>query len=318
LFRDRQARERAKNQLHELLRGKLIEVEEWEITRKDGERRLLSITNSAIALEGQSPSFVSIVQDITERRRYAEELAVRQAELRHVSRLTTVGQMVAALSHEVAQPLAAISNFAASSTALLAAKEPQQLEVVRQHIDQITQQSRRAAAIIHRLRDYSRKGPSLPSECDLHELVRSSLEMISHELRRSEVQVIVAFSAQPARVSADPVQLQQVFVNLLLNARDALLEIDDHPRMVVIRTIVETKFVTVEIEDNGPGIAEEVASSLFEPFVTTKPQGMGIGLSICRSILQDHRGEIEYHPLQQGGTSFLVRLALSPARTPSA
>jgi PAS domain S-box-containing protein len=317
LFPDAQARERARGQLQELLRGHPIQRTEWEITRKDGERRLLSISISVIELDGQSPSFVSMIQDITVRRRYAEELAMRQAELRHVSRLTTVGQMVAALSHEVAQPLAAISNFAASSTTLLAAKEPLQLEVVRQHIDQISQQSRRAAAIIHRLRDYSRKGNTQPSPCDLHDLLRSSVEMLSHELRRGEVQVILAFSSQPARVQADPVQLQQVFVNLLLNARDALQEIVDHPRVIVLRTLVEAKLVTVEVEDNGPGLAEEVAGRLYEPFVTTKAQGMGIGLSICRSILQDHRGEIEYHPLKQGGTSFLVRLALSTARSTS-
>jgi two-component system, LuxR family, sensor kinase FixL len=257
---------------------------------------------------------VSLMQDVTERRRYAEELALRQVELRHVSRLTTVGQMVAALSHEVAQPLAAISNFAASSAALLNTKEACPLDLVLQHIDQITQQSRRAAAIIHRLRDYSRKGSPQQLVQVAVGLLRSSVEMLSLELRRSEVQVNFELAGEGAMVSADPVQLQQVFVNLLLNSRDALLEVNDRPRFVVLRTIVETTLVYVEIEDNGPGVSEEISGRLFEPFVTTKTQGMGIGLSICRSILQDHGGEIEYHPLMHGGTRFRIRMAVAPSR----
>lgn len=178
MFRDGE-RERAVERLATLLQGDSLRNEEWEIVRKDGERRIIALSSSFVESGHQQPQLIiAPAQDITERRRNAEELALRQAELRHVSRLNTVGQMVAALSHEVAQPSAAISNYAASSNAPSkpeSGKAKENLEQVRQHIDQIGQQSRRAADIIYRLQIANTAGKSAPQrvECDLNELLRS-------------------------------------------------------------------------------------------------------------------------------------------------
>lgn len=180
---------------------------------------------------------------------------------------------------------------------------------MQEQIEQITQQSRRAAEIIRRLRDFSRKSPPQRKLCDLHELLQETVEMLSHELRRGDVSIACDWGVVIPAIQGDAIQLQQVFVNLLLNARDALLEIPASLRRITIRSGYELKYVVIDIEDNGVGLSDEVASRLFEPFVTTKPQGMGIGLSICRSILQEHEGDISCQPLKTGGTRFRIRLA---------
>lgn len=320
MFRDSE-RQRAQERLATFLQGDFLQNEEWEIFRKDGERRIITMSSSFVESgDQQLPLIVVLTQDITERRRNAEELALRQAELRHVSRLNTVGQMVAALSHEVAQPLAAISNYAASSSALLKSESPkvkENLEQVRQHIDQIGQQSRRAADIIYRLREYSRKSAPLRVPCDLNELLRRSVEMLSLELRGGEVNLVWELAATLPLIPGDPVQLQQVIVNLLLNARDSLLESSALLRKIALRSRVDLGAVVIEVEDNGLGMSEEIAGRLYEPFVTTKPQGMGIGLSICRSILKEHQAEIDYHQMQDGGVLFRVRLPLPDPASPA-
>jgi PAS domain S-box-containing protein len=314
LFQDPRVRERIHERIRKLIAGETLEPQDWEILRRDGKRRTLSLAATYVESNEKTPQFVVMVQDVTERRRQAEELAARQAELRHVSRLNTVGQMVAALSHEVAQPLAAISNYAASSAALIGAKEHPRWELVKQHIDQITQQSRRAADIIQRIREYCRKTTPARAQCDVNELLKKSVEMLSLELRAANIALEWDLTSQVPPLPGDRVQLQQVFVNLLLNARDALLEVAPERRMVTLRTQVTADAVLIDVEDNGIGLSDDIASQLFEPFVTTKPDGMGIGLSICRSILQEHRGDISYHHRESGGVTFRVRLALpSPA-----
>ncbi|WP_425615092.1 PAS domain S-box protein [Anatilimnocola sp. NA78] len=308
VYREPKARQLALDRFSQLQAGNSPQGGEWEIVRKDGERRFIAISSSYLESDESTPLFVALMQDITDRRRDAEELAMRQAELRHVSRLNSVGQMVAVISHEVAQPLAAISNFAASTSALLANPNSSG-ELVHNQIDQITQQSRRAAEIIRRLRDFSRKSPPQRKLCDLRDLLQDSVDMLSHELRRGEVNILWEWGVVLPAIQGDAVQLQQVFVNLLLNARDALLDMPAPTRRITIRSSRDLQHLVIDVEDNGIGLSEEVASRLFEPFVTTKPQGMGIGLSICRSILQEHEGDISCQPLKAGGTRFRIRLA---------
>ncbi|QDU30405.1 Sensor protein FixL [Anatilimnocola aggregata] len=298
----------AQQRFRRLLAGEVMQREELEVCRKDGDLRAISVSSSIIEADESAPVFVALMQDITDRRRSAEELAMRQAELRHASRLNSVGQLVAVIAHEVAQPLAAISNFAASSTALLSAESLDKPSICK-HIDQINQQSRRAADIIRRLRDFSRKAPPQRKLCDLRELLNDSVDMLAHELRRDEVAIVWDWRAGIPAISADAIQLQQVFVNLLLNARDALLETPARTRRITLRSGSEQTHHFIDIEDNGVGLTEEVANRLFEPFVSTKPHGIGIGLSICRSIMHDHDGEISCQPLAKGGTRFRIQLA---------
>ncbi|WP_254508916.1 PAS domain S-box protein [Anatilimnocola floriformis] len=315
MFHNAEQRQAAQDRTAKLLLGQTLRNEEWEIVRKDGDRRVISFSTSVVGNdENGQPLIVALAQDITDRRRDAEELARRQAELRHASRLNTVGQMVAALTHEVAQPLAAISNFAASSSALLRpepSKKSENLEQVRRHIEHIDQQSRRAADIIHRLRDYSRKSATRRVPCDLNALLRTSVEMVSLELRGAEVNLSWDLAADLPFIAGDPIQLQQVIINLLLNARDSLLESGAISRKIALRSRADLGAVIIEVEDNGSGMSDEIAGRLYEPFVTTKPQGMGIGLNICRSILQDHRGVIDYHQVATGGVLFRISLPLT-------
>jgi C4-dicarboxylate-specific signal transduction histidine kinase len=219
--------------------------------------------------------------------------------------------MVAELSHEVAQPLSAIGNFAAASERILDVAADPQLQTLHEYIRAIVKQSQRCVAILDRLRDFSRRTPTSRSECDIGELLRDSVDLISSELRRSHVKMRFELPKHLPTVSGDRIQLQQVIVNLLTNARDAVREQKQDRRLITIRAIAEDAAVAFDVDDLGRGLSDEIAAHLFDPFFTTKEHGMGIGLSICQSIVKDHGGRIEAFSNKQGGATFRVRLPLS-------
>lgn len=287
-----------------------IDGREAMIERPDGSRRLvLAYARPLITDSGVLHGAVNVLDDITERRRTEERLARQQAELLHVSRLSTVGQMVAALSHEVAQPLTAISNFAAATQTLLEnlADAPGEL---RDYIAEINRQSLRAGTILQHLRDYSRKTPVRHAACDLNEVVRDSVALTASEFRRRQVRIDWTTPACALTTEGDRIQLQQVIVNLLTNAADAMQNLEPSERLVRLRTWQEGDAVFAEVADCGPGIPEEHLGRVFDPFFTTKSHGMGIGLSICRTIINDHGGAIEAVGDRVSGATFQVRMPL--------
>ncbi len=270
------------------------------------------------------PLWVTVQQDITEQKRIETELQRQQAELLHVSRLSAMGQLVASLSHELAQPLSAIGNFSAACLALVphpappesraapaARQEPQPLA---QYLGEISRQSKRAGEILKRLRDFTRKSPAKRSSCDLNVVIRDSVELTANELRRRQVAVRMDLAAPLPLVSADRIQLQQVIVNLLTNAADAMADVEPALRVIHVLLRVVEGGVVIDVGDQGTGIRPELIERVFEPFYTTKPDGMGIGLGICRSIVHDHGGKIEAFNNPRGGATFRVRL---PCAAPS-
>jgi PAS domain S-box-containing protein len=290
--------------------GKTPPAEELEVLRRDGSKIAIFASRIVHPRPGKSPEFFCFDVDVTERKRAEEELAIRQSELLHASRLTTVGQMVAELSHEVAQPLSAIGNFAAASERILDAESDSNLNALREYIGAIVKQSERCASILERLRDFSRRTSVSRSDCDMSELLRDSVELIASELRSNQVSVRIQVADELPLVSVDRVQLQQVIVNLLTNARDAVRDQAPERRLILVRARTEEDTLVFEVDDHGSGISGQVAARLFDPFFTTKEHGTGIGLSICQSIVKDHGGRIEAFSNSKGGATFRVRLPL--------
>jgi PAS domain S-box-containing protein len=286
--------------------------EEYRVVHADGTVRWLR--ESAVPLrdeQGAICMFGGTAEDITQSRQIAQELARQQSELLHVSRLSSVGQMIATLSHEVAQPMSAIGTFATVCAKHLQSKPAEnwnRLENVKQCIAAITAENQRCRAILRRLRDYTRKTPQHRTACDMNAVLRESIDLILHELRRIDIKVCCELAPSMPLVSGDQTQLQQVIINLLTNARDAMLPVDPSRRVVVLRSRVEGDSVTIEVEDQGIGLPVEESGRIFEPFFTTKAEGMGIGLSVCKTILEDHGGEIHAFTNAYGGATFRILL----------
>lgn len=288
--------------------GKPPGAEEVEVVRRDGGKITVFASRVVHPRTGRPPEFFCFDVDITDRKRAEEELAVRQNELLHASRLSTVGQMVAEISHEVAQPLNAIGNFAAASEKILEAGIDGQLSTLNEYIRAILDQNQRCVTILGRLRDFSRRAPGAHAKYDVSQLLHESFDLMSFELRRSRVQVSFEVPHDLPAICGDRIQLQQLVVNLLTNARDALLDQPQSRRTIVIRASAIDDSVIFEVEDAGGGLSPEAQIHLFDPFFTTKRHGMGIGLSICQTIAKDHGGRIDALSNPHGGATFRVRL----------
>lgn len=291
--------------------GKPPDSEEVDVVRRDGAKMTVFASRVVHPRTGRTPEFFCFDVDITDRKRAEEELALRQTELLHASRLSTVGQMVAEISHEVAQPLNAIGNFAAASEKILEVGIDGQLNTLHEYVRAILDQNQRCVTILSRLRDFSRRSPCPHTHCDVHQLLHESLALMSFELRRCRIRVLFELPDELPPIQGDRIQLQQLIVNLLTNARDALLDLPESRRAITIRADAQAEFVVFEVEDNGCGLTGDAQIHLFDPFFTTKRHGMGIGLSICQSIAKDHGGRIEAATNSSGGATFQVRLPIS-------
>jgi two-component system sensor kinase FixL len=231
-----------------------------------------------------------------------------QAELSHVSRLTEMGQMASALAHEINQPLTAAANYLQAIRRLLASGD--RAARVPGVLDQALAQIERAAEIIARLRAFMRKGESKERPEQLAPVIEeaAALALIGAKERGIDVRLVTA--PDLPRVAIDKLQIQQVLINLMRNAIEAMAE-SARRELTITAEVVGDGMVGVRVGDTGPGIAPEVAERLFQPFVTTKPQGMGVGLSICRSIVEGHGGRLWTEANPGGGTvfAFVLRAA---------
>jgi two-component system sensor kinase FixL len=267
--------------------------------RKDGTSFPIELSVGEVQGGGQR-LFTGFLRDLTERQRTLRRVQELQAELAHVSRLTEMGQMVSALAHEVNQPLTAAANYLEAGQRLLANLEG--AVRVAPILDHAAAQIARAAAIIARLREFVRKGESARRPERLAAVIEEAAALALIGARERGVEVRMSTAPNLPAVPIDKVQIQQVAVNLMRNAIEAMA--DSARRELTIATGMADGMVVVQIADTGPGIAPEVASRLFQPFVTTKPQGMGVGLWICRAIVEGHGGRLWTEPNPEGGTIF--------------
>ncbi len=247
--------------------------------------------------------FTGFIRDLTERQQTEARLQELQSELVHISRLTAMGEMASTLAHELNQPLSAIANYLKGSRRLLEGVSDEKLLSMRDALDKAADQAMRAGQIIRRLRDFVSRGESEQRVESITKLVEEASALALVGAKDRGVRVQFNFKPEIDLVLADRVQVQQVVLNLLLNAMDAM-EGAEARNLVVSITPADRNQVKISVADSGVGIAPEIAEQLFQPFVTTKRQGMGIGLSISRAIVEAHNGRIWVEPNPGGGTIF--------------
>ena len=251
--------------------------------------------------------FTGFMRDLTEPQKTEARLQELQAEIVHISRLTAMGEMASALAHELNQPLSAIANYMKGMRRLLEDGSDERSAMLRDAMEKAAEQAVRAGQIIHRLRDFLARGDSERRIESVNKLVEEASALALVGAKDQGVRVMFRLDPAADLVLADKVQIQQVLLNLIRNAIEAM-EGCDKRELVVSAGPAGNGMVAISVADTGTGIAPDMAGQLFQPFVTTKPHGTGVGLSISRTIIEAHGGEIEAQPNPAGGTIFRFTL----------
>lgn len=304
---------------------------ELEGARRDGSSFPLHLSVGRVA--GAEPAqFVGILRDITverqarmklqtERDRAAagasaeQEARLTQERLMQISRMATLGEMAAGIAHELNQPLSAITTYAQACERLMSGAQPD-MEESRLALHEIAQEALRAGDIIRRLRRIVGRQDNTRSSIDLNALVEDLMPLIQSDARLHRVQIETQLDPGKPHVEGDSSQLQQMTLNLVLNAIEALAATSQQQRLITIHTAMPDS-VTAEltISDTGPGVPDAQISRLFMPFFTTKPGGTGLGLSVSQTIARAHEGSVGYRSLEPHGASFFIRLPCREPRT---
>jgi PAS domain S-box-containing protein len=251
----------------------------------------------------QRKVFTGFIRDISEKKRAEEELRNTQEELARMMRVMTIGQLTASIAHEVNQPLSGIITNASTCLRMLKG-DPPNIDGARETAQRTIRDGNRASDVITRLRTLFSKKQTEIEPLDLNEAAREVIALLSGELQSNKVVLKQEFSDRLPIVHGDRVQLQQVILNLLRNASDAMSSVEDRPRQVVLRTELEGEHVRLLVQDSGVGFTPEVASKMFESFYTTKSDGMGVGLSVSRSIIEANHGRLWATPNEGPGATF--------------
>jgi signal transduction histidine kinase len=264
---------------------------EHRLAMPDGSVKYVHYVAHLTRPQSANPEYVGALMDVTERRVAQESLDRKTAELAHVTRVTMLGELAASIAHEVTQPLAAIVTCGDAALRWLSRPQPD-LKEVEQSINQMIRDARRPSDVIRQIRSMAQKRDPSQAILDLNAIVNESIELVRRELDGHSVEVDADYACPRPQVCADRVQLQQVIINLVMNGVQAMSSITGRPRELRIRTRRHARHAQVIVEDSGTGISEENAGRLFNAFFTTKAEGMGMGLSICRSIVEAHGGRI--------------------------
>ena len=250
-------------------------------------------------------------RDITAQRLAEDELQRRQDELVHVARLSTMGEMSTGIAHELNQPLSAISNFANGCVRRLNSDVGTKEDLVKA-LEQIAAQSKRAAEIIKRLRALVTKQQTIRQHINLNDVVKEVCELVAHDIRKEKISLEKKLFDQPLWVDVDTVQIEQVLINLIRNAIDAMqMRAQGERRFLIETNLTEDDRAQIRIKDDGAGIPEEQLIKLFDAFYTTKEHGMGMGLAITKTIVEEHSGKIYANSKVGKGSTFYVELPLS-------
>ncbi|MDB5561685.1 MAG: sensor histidine kinase [Hyphomicrobiales bacterium] len=280
--------------------------------RKDGSTFPMSLAVGETRSGGEV-YFTGFIRDLTEREESAARLDQAQNELARLARLNELGEMASTLAHELNQPLSAIANYVQGCSKLLEKVDEEYAARMRGALDETAKQALRAGDIIRHLREFVTRGETERRPEDIKKLVEEAGALALVGSRECGVKSVFEFGSESGIVLADRVQVQQVLINLMRNAMEAMRDSDR--RELIIRTHeLADETMAVEVSDTGPGISDEIAAKLFQPFVTTKPGGMGIGLSISKRIIESHGGQLTVATNEAGGATFVFTLPTTAER----
>jgi two-component system sensor kinase FixL len=274
--------------------------------RKDGSTFPMELAVGEMR-SGNNRFFTGFIRDLSERQKTEARLQELQSELVHISRLTAMGEMASALAHELNQPLSAIANYLKGSRRLIESRQDPESATIRDAMDKAAEQAMRAGQIIRRLRDFVARGESERRVEGVKKLIEEASALALVGVKDQGIRTRFQFDPAVELVLADKVQIQQVLLNLMRNAIEAM-ETSDRRELVVAAAAGADNLVTISVSDTGTGIAPDVMSQLFQPFITTKRHGMGVGLSISRTIVEAHGGQIWADSNPGGGTIFRFTL----------
>ena len=292
--------------------GRDVELE-YRIVCQDGEVKYIhGRAHPVFGPSGELTEYVGTVEDITERRHGEESLSNMQAELARATRAITLGQLMASIAHEVNQPLAALIANAGAGLRWLAGEKPR-LGQARQALTRIVRDGNRASEVIARIRALVRRADAERNSLDLNGVIEDVIALLKTELRKNKVVLKTRLGANLPSVWGDKVQLQQVLLNLIMNAIESMNAVATRTRLLTIATRSDDAGVSVRVKDCGVGLDKGSLERVFEPFYTTKPQGMGIGLAISRTIVETHGGVLWATCNRGPGATFEFRLPTARA-----
>ncbi|HEX6998091.1 MAG TPA: PAS domain S-box protein [Gammaproteobacteria bacterium] len=279
---------------------------EVEAVRSTGEVFPIALSVGE-AVSGKRRRFVAIMRDLTQQR--AAELHTRAVESRlaYVGRFSLMGEMAAGIAHEINQPLSAIATYAQTARRVLERK-PVQEAVLKDICEKIDDQARRAGQVIENIRKFIRRQDIRTEALDVNRLIQDVWDLVEADARAEGITVLARFSPELPPVRGDAVQLQQVLLNLTRNAVDAMRGLNGRDAIVVATGRGEDGSVRISVADRGPGVAPSLGENIFHPFVTTKQDGLGVGLAISRTIIQAYGGRLTYSDNPEGGAVFAIEL----------
>ncbi len=307
-------RERVSGEAERFVKDCAVHPLEFRIVRADGEERVVHCEFEPILDNaGRLDHLVGTLHDITRRRADETRISAMQVQLHHTSRLAVMGELAAGVAHEVNQPLCSIVNFA-KACKNLTTRDPADLDRIRQWLDAITTASNRAGDIVHRLLGFARRETPVCDPVSTRHLIDDAVLLIRHEARSHRVAIQIETPEDDLVVRVHPVRIQQVLVNLLRNSIEALSTAIAPEKRILVTAERLADSVEISVADNGVGVPESELQRLFEPFYTTKSQGLGLGLAISRTIVEDHGRSITAALNSTGGLTF--RFTLPTGKTP--
>ncbi|MEJ2384819.1 MAG: PAS domain S-box protein [Xanthomonadales bacterium] len=275
--------------------------------RSDGSSFPMHLSVGEIRRPGPS-HFVGIVRDLSEFRATQEQVRRLEEQLLHADRLVILGELTAGIAHEINQPLTAIAAYADAGCALIHRDGDAPQKDMQSICERIGEQSRRAAEVVQRLRKLVRSGTVARARHDINQIINNVLLLFEYEIKKQNIDLRFEPSDALERLFVDEIQIQQILVNLVKNGIDAIVAAGIPDGRIEIELAQRENEVLVAVSDNGPGVPKEDRSRMFEAFYTTKPKGVGLGLSICKSIAAAHGGSLHYAEAPGGGSRFTLSL----------